>query len=114
MQSLIDLINNDRDSLNSSNFINSIIIASQIDNDWNKWNVVEINLFNFIYDEKFNTNDDFLKYADKNIYFRDVHLFVERIQNIVKIKNLKMIRNNLYICLRNTIIKWYINILTKN
>ena len=58
-----------------------------------------------MYNEKFNTNDNFLKYADKNIYFRNVHLFVERVQNIIKIKNLEMIRNNLYICLRDTIIK---------
>ena len=58
-----------------------------------------------MYNEKFSTNDDFVKYADKNIYFRDVHLFIERIQNIVKIKNFEMIRNNLYICLRDKIMK---------
>ena len=58
-----------------------------------------------MYDEKSNTNDDFLKYANKKIYFRDVYLFVERIQNIIKIKNFEIIRNNLYICLRDMIIK---------
>ena len=58
-----------------------------------------------MYNKKFSANDDFLKYINKNIYFRDVHLFVERIQNIIKIKNFEMIRNNLYIYLRNTIMK---------
>ena len=67
-----------------------------------------------MYNEKFSTNDDSLKYADKNIYFRDVYLFVKRIQNIVWIKNFEIIRNNLYICLRDTIIKWYIDVFTKN
>ena len=42
-----------------------------------------------------------IMYVDKNIYFRDVHVFIERVKDMIIVKSAKKIRNNLYICLRD-------------
>jgi hypothetical protein len=36
-----------------------------------------------------------MKHIFKNTYFRDVYLFIERVKNVVTIKNVKLIRKNL-------------------
>ncbi len=49
-----------------------------------------------------------MKHIKKDIYFRDVHVFIKRCKNIIVIKSPKIIRNNFYICLHNVVLKWYI------
>ena len=36
-----------------------------------------------------------MKYAGKKIYFRNIFIFINRIKNIIKIKKIKLLRNNL-------------------
>ena len=78
-----------------------------------RWNVQKINFFDFHYDEKIVVIAFAMKHVNKNIYFRDVHVFIEKVKNMIIIKEIKMIRNNLYIWLCNTTFKWYILILIK-
>ena len=40
-------------------------------------------------------NETIIKHIEKETYFRDVYLFVERIRNLILIKNIEMIRENL-------------------
>ena len=56
-----------------------------------------------MYEIKFVVIENFIKYFDKNIYFRDVDIFIDRVKNMIVIKNVELIRQNLYICFRNTI-----------
>ena len=35
-----------------------------------------------------------MKHINKDIYFRDVHLFIERARNVITIKNVELIREN--------------------
>jgi hypothetical protein len=67
-----------------------------------------------MYDNKFTFTKEFIEHAEKNIYFRDVHLFVERIKNVAKIKNAAQIRENLFTCLRELALQWYIFELFEN
>jgi hypothetical protein len=53
-----------------------------------------------MYENKFIVTEKFIEHAEKNIYFRDVHFFLERIKDVAKIKNAAQIRKNLFTCLR--------------
>ena len=37
-------------------------------------------------------------HVEKNIYFRDVNDFIDRVKNMTNVKNAKLIRQNFYIC----------------
>ncbi len=74
----------------------------------NRWNSTEVRFFDFMYNDKFMHTDDFLKHSDKKTYFRDVHLFIEHVKNILYIKDINLVRTNLWICLQDIAMKWYI------
>ena len=38
---------------------------------------------------------------DKNVYYRNVHLFIERVKNLIVTKSANVIRTNPNICLRD-------------
>ncbi len=48
-----------------------------------------------MYNDKFMHIDDLLKHSDKKTYFQDVHLFIERVKNILHIKDANLVRINL-------------------
>ena len=50
-----------------------------------------------------------MKYASKNTYFRNVHVSLDRAKNIVTIKNVDLVRSNLFTCLRDQTLIWYIS-----
>ena len=54
-----------------------------------------------MYNEKFVVIDNFIKYINKNIYFQNVNIFIERVKNIIKIKKIELIRQNFYICFKS-------------
>ena len=97
---------------NTSNFQNTSTIEN--DNDENRWNVDEIDFFDLLYDDKSIVIVEFIEHIDKNIYFRNVTYFIERVKNIIKIKNVELIRQNFYICFRDIALIWYIIILIEN
>ena len=92
------------DSLESSKPADIASAAS--DNSYNhRFNPAEIDLFDFLYDNKSMTIDDPIELADKDIYIRDVYLFIDRIENMTRIRNSELVRNNLYTCFRETIMQ---------
>ena len=56
-----------------------------------------------MYDEKSIVIEKFIIHVEKNIYFRDVNDFINRVKNITNVKNAKLIRQNFYICFRNNV-----------
>ena len=60
--------------------------------------------FNTSFNWHFN-DIDFI--VNQNIYYRNVHLFVEKIKNLAMIKNSVLIKNNINIVLKNSIQNWY-------
>ena len=92
------------DSSKSSN--ESKLNEANADDSTPKWNFTELNFYDFNYDDKTLNNDDAsMKHAGKNIYFRNIHLFVTKIKEIAMIKKNQLIRNNLWICLKDTALK---------
>ena len=55
-----------------------------------------------MYNDKSAIIDDFIKHVDKNIYFKIVNNFIDRVKNMINVKKTKIIRQNLYICFRKT------------
>ena len=80
------------------------------DFETSRWNSNEINFFDFMYDDKFSFIDNSIEHANKNTYFKNVHLFTERIKNMIVMKEAKLTRQNLYICLRKFVLTWYIDV----
>ena len=78
-------------------------------NDTSKWNAADLDFFDPFYDDKFANIDDAMKHINKNTYFRDVHLFIERARNVIIIKNAELVRENLWICLRKTALALWID-----
>lgn len=87
---------------------NSILVKTK------RWIVVDIDYFDLMYDNKFIYTRDLMKNAKKDIYFRDVHLFLERVKDHARIKNSALIRKNLFTCLRDLTLQWYTSELSKN
>ena len=76
-----------------------------------RWNVQNVNFFDSYYENKTIFIDDSISHFDKNTFFKNVHLFVNRVKNIVAVKNLKLIRKNFWTCLRDRALKWWQSIL---
>jgi hypothetical protein len=72
-----------------------------------RWITFDIEFFDSMYDNKFTFTNEFIKHAEKNIYFRNVHLFLERVKNVIRMKNVNQVRKNLFICLRELTLQWY-------
>ena len=79
-----------------------------------KWNSADIGFFDSHFNDKTIATTSAMKHSEKNIYFRDIHLFFERCSNIAAIKDDQLIRDNLFICLRELTLQWYTNEMTSN
>ena len=79
-----------------------------------KWNPFDIDFFDSHFNDKTIATASVMKHSEKNIYFRNIHLFLERCSNIVTIKDEQLIKNNLFICLRELTLQWYISEMTSN
>ena len=51
--------------------------------------------FNSFYNNKSSNIEVKIKYIKKKIYFRDIMIFINRIKNIARVKNIELLRNNL-------------------
>ena len=111
--------NDDDDDVESFDSFDSSKSSNQIDenvadNDNNKWNSIDFDFFDFHYDNNFIVNEvSVIVHIDKNIYFRDVHLFIVRTKELIITKNEQLIKNNLWLSLQNTALKWWTDELSK-
>ena len=74
-----------------------------------KWNAFEVEFFDSLYDEKSINIEQVMKHAKKNTYFRNVHFFIERIKDIAIIQDEQHVRDNLFTCLKDFALQWYIS-----
>ena len=65
-----------------------------------KWNPADIGFFDPHYNDKTIATAPAMEHSEKDTYFRDIHLFLERCSNIATIKDDQIVRNNLFTCLR--------------
>jgi hypothetical protein len=66
----------------------------------------ELKFFDPELSEKYNTGD--LIHSGKNTIYKSVHLFIERIRDIARIKTSIIVQTHLFICLRKIVLNWYI------
>ena len=91
---------------NNRQFMTSSSTAKFVQSD-NRWNAAEIEFFDSLYDEKSAAIENVIEHSEKDIYFRNVHVFIERVKDMTQIKDDILIRNNLYSRLRNIAFAWY-------
>ena len=82
--------------------------ATSSNNDNSKWNVAELKFFDSMYDNKSINIDQVMKHTEKDIYFRKIHLFLNRVKDMTIIHDDQFIRENLFICLKSAALQWYI------
>ena len=75
-----------------------------------KWNASEVGIFHPDMDDSLGKGP--IVHSSRETYFRDVHLFCERIKDIAKIHGPDYIRQNVWQCLRGSALEWYTAILT--
>ena len=80
---------NQQKSLNLSKSSNELKLNEiNVNDNMFKWNFIELNFYDFNYNVKiFNNNNALIKHVEKNIYFRNIYLFVIWIKKIAMIKN---------------------------
>ena len=98
----------DAESFDSFDFSES----SNLENDNNsnniKWNSVDFDFFDFFYDDKSLISEaSLIVNTDKDIYFRDVHLFIVRVKKMTLTRDEQLIKDNLWLNLKNTALKWW-------
>ena len=109
-QTLIEDVQNNVQS-KFQEFVESSNSIESFDNDDDvKWNVQKTNFFDSWYEEKNAIIDNSIEHSNKNTYFRNIHLYIERIKNMTIFKDVDVIRANLYNCMREHVLRWYIEI----
>ena len=101
--------NNDVESFDSFDSSES---SNQNDNtDSNiKWNFVDLDFFDFYYDDKSLVSEvNLIVNTDKNTYFRNVYLFIVRTKKMIFTRDEQLIRNNLWLNLKDIALKWWTN-----
>ena len=71
------------------------------------WNSSDLEYFDSMYDDRFVSTESASKHTSKNMYFRDVHLFLEREKEMMILKTDELIQINLWLSLREDVLKWW-------
>ena len=90
-------VSNDRDSSNL-NELNDMNV------DTSRFQSKKLSFFNFTYQNKTIFEVAALKNNAKDIIYRDVFTFINRVKNFAAIHDVELIRNNLYRCLQNDVL----------
>ena len=98
------------DSSKLSNFSNlsksQSIVENNDDNDISIWRSKNLDFFDshlsLFYEFEFIIRNN------KNVYYRNVHFFVEKILNLIVIKKHDLMKTNLNICFYDNVFIWYI------
>lgn len=73
---------------------------------FDRWNLFDLEFFDFNLDKSFD-NDDVVT-VNKNVYFRNVILFIDKVRDLIVIKNSTTVRANINTALRDSALIWYI------
>ena len=68
--------------------------------------ITNVNFFDFKFEKSYDSDD--VVQINRNVYYRNVFMFVKKIKNAIITYKIKTIKINLSICLRETVQIWYI------
>lgn len=94
---------NSSDDRDSSEFDDS----SDNENVNDCWNSSDVEYFDSRYDDRFVSTESALKHMSKNMYFRNIHLFLERAKEMMILKTDELIWINLWLSLREDALEWW-------
>ena len=77
-----------------------------------RWNAQDVGFFDPYYEGKTVSTGGPVSHSGKDTFFRDIHLFVSRIKDIAAVKDPKLVRDNLWTCLRGRALEWWQSVLT--
>ena len=60
-----------------------------------RWNAHDLRFFDLNYDDKTIYIVVLIEHTNKNTYFRNIHLFLDRVKQFIPIKGVKLVRENL-------------------
>ena len=72
-------------------------IVNNKDNVTSRFLNNNVGFFNLFYNDKLSDIKIEIKYVKKKTYFRDIIIFINKIKNVIKIKNVELLRNNFQI-----------------
>ena len=100
------------DDVESFDLFDSSKSSNQNDNIDNniKWNSANFDFFDSYYDDKSLASEaSSIVNIDKDTYFRDVHLFIVLAKKMTFTRDEQLVRNNLWLNLKNIALKWWTN-----
>ena len=106
-QTLIEDVQNNVQSKSQESAESSDSVEPFDNDDDVKWNAQKTDFFDSWYEEKNAIIDNSIEHSNKNTYFRNVHLYIERIKDMTILKDADVIRANLYSCMREHALRWY-------
>ena len=58
-----------------------------VNNEIKRFNLDDVNYFDSFYKSKSVDTIFIIEHINKNIFFRDIHVFVNRVKNVIRVKN---------------------------
>ena len=68
-----------------------------------QFNSKDINYFDFNFENKLTVTEDVITYSEKKTYYKNIHVFVEKITKMTIIFDVEIVRWNPSSCLRKTV-----------
>ena len=72
-----------------------------------RWNSGDIGFFDPNYEGKSSATGQAVKHSGKDTYYRDVHVFIEKVKEMTIVLGPEQVRRNLATCLRGTALIWH-------
>lgn len=72
----------------------------------------DVGFFDPFYDGKSSDTGAAIEHSGKDTFFRDVHVFLDRIKDVSRTRGPELVRRNLQLCLRGSALEWYTTELT--
>ena len=69
------------------------------------WQLADLGYFNPMLDKSYGEGE--VVTVGKDVYYRSVILFIERIKDLASVKGATLVRSNVNTCLRGTALTWY-------
>ena len=79
-----------------------------------RFNPDDVGYFDPFYDSKSVDTAPAIEHAGKSTFFRDIHVFLDRVKDVARAKGDTLLRQNLQICLRGAALAWFTTELTED
>ena len=89
-------------------------VAAASNGGTERFNPDDVGYFDPFYESKSADTAPAIEHTGKSTFFRDIHVFIDRVKDVVRAKGDTLLRQNLQICLRGTALAWFTTELTEN